>query len=54
MTFTVVVQLGGILAGRLFIWRCSEFVIIDGVCEYIMERIFFINVKFGCKFLKCA
>ena len=40
-TFTEVVKKGGIIAGRLFIWRYSEFVIISGVCKYLKEMDFF-------------
>ena len=49
-TFNVVVKSGGIVVGRLFIWRFSEFVIICGVWKHIKERdFFFINVEFGGK-----
>ena len=38
--FTVVVKPGGIVVGRVFIWRCNEFVI-SGVYKYIKEKDFF-------------
>ena len=40
----MVVKWGGIVVGRPFIWRCSEFVIINGVCKYIKERDFFLSM----------
>ena len=51
----MVVKLGGIVAGSLFIWRCNEIVIIGGVGKLIKERDILLMlssvVKFSTEFV---
>ena len=54
-TFTLVVKQGRIVAGRIFIRKCTEFVMIGGEVSYINEMILFLLmlssiVKFSTDF----